>query len=70
MRIWQKLHNFDRNWSTVKCRIRCFLVILFVTRFFQPSHNIKREARTFSALKRLENTAGRREDGENVAYAN
>ena len=62
----QNLHNLDCNWSTVKCHKQCFAIILFVTRFFQPSHNTKREARDFSALKRLKNTAGRRASGKNV----
>ena len=53
----QTLYNFDCNWSTVKCHTQCFLILL-VTRFSQPSHNIKREVRDFSGLKRLKNTAG------------
>ena len=45
---------------------QCFLIILFITRIFQPSHNTKRKAKAFSALKRLKNTAGRRESGKDV----
>ena len=41
--------------------IQCFLIISFVTRFFQPSPNRKGEARDFSTLKILKNTAGGRE---------
>ena len=34
--------------------------------FFQPSHNTKREASDFTELKRLKNTACRRESVKNV----
>ena len=45
----------------------CSFIILFVTCFSQPSRKLKREARDFSALKRvILNTAGRRESGKNV----
>ena len=45
--------------------VECFLIILFVTRFFQPSHNTKREARDFIALNRHKK---RRENWINVVY--
>ena len=46
--------------------VQCFPIILFITRFFQPSHNTKREVRGFSAVKRHKNTAGRKASGKNV----
>ena len=56
--------NMAKICIAIKYHRRCFLIILFVTGFFQPSHNTKREAKNFSSLKRLENTAGRREGGK------
>ena len=65
-----EIHNFDFdcNWSTANGHAKYFLIILFITRFFQPSHYTKRKARSFIALNRHKNTAGGRECGINVVY--
>ena len=39
-----------------------------LTHFFKTSHNMKREARDFSALNRPKSTAGGRESGKNVVH--